>query len=182
MFIKFLDKNGRSPYANFKWPLPKKFLWWWIPGKWTEKIKGNLVFCSKGYHFTNEKMAAQWIDDKMYEIEVNGDYDFDEEYGKYVCRQARLLREIEAYNKIDWNNIKNEITKDFMKYFDKKQYSNSTYNSFYEHLRNLKTGHDISSLINYLNYCEGSNKEKSLKIYQKYSKLFLQELKKVIKV
>ena len=98
MFFKFTEKDGTT-FGGYKWPLPvKNEDGTWTPGKWTKKITGTLIPCENGYHITDKNHLLDWIDEELYEVEYKYKIVQSDNKDKYVARQARLIRRIEAWN------------------------------------------------------------------------------------
>lgn len=95
--FKFTGKGGET-YNGYKWPLPKKVKGEWIPGEWTEPIKGKLEPCERGYHLTDFERIWKWSNEEMYEVEYKGKLVTSKDDDKYVVRQARLTRRVEKWN------------------------------------------------------------------------------------
>ena len=91
-YYKFLTTDGRSTHLGVKWNLPKNGK----PGKWMPSIEGRLLECENGYHFCDSSQLFDWRSSSLYELEVKGQVIKGE--GKYIGRQCRLVRKIDAWN------------------------------------------------------------------------------------
>ena len=95
---KILDMDGHSCNGGgSKWFLPRKQKNGnWKPGKWMEKIRGELILCQNGYHLCREEGLLYWLGDTIYEAEYKGIILKSDD--KVVVRQARLVRKCENWN------------------------------------------------------------------------------------
>jgi hypothetical protein len=91
MLYKLLNEDGTTPQQGFQWPLPEGD----APGEWVPAIQGELVPCQNGYHVLGEEDLLAWRGACLYVIETRGDIARDTD--KFVCREARLLRRVEAW-------------------------------------------------------------------------------------
>lgn len=85
---KFLRRDGASVYAQFRWPLPDGG-----PGAWVE---AQVTLCRSGIHACRPPDLPFWVNDVLYEIELDGD--IVEEATKVIAPRARLLRRLDAWN------------------------------------------------------------------------------------
>jgi len=90
-YIKFLTAEGKGAYSDKPWHLPEGDK----PGKWMPKVK-RLVLCESGYHVCDRDHVLPWLNEAMYEVEIDG----DRLYGgdKLDVQRARLLRRVESWN------------------------------------------------------------------------------------
>ena len=91
-YYKFLNKDGTTPHGRAAWPMPKRGK----PGKWLPKLKGDIVLCRNGYHVITADQLIPWLAPVLWEVEVCGTVVGDLE--KYAGRQARLIRQVVAWN------------------------------------------------------------------------------------
>jgi len=98
MLFKVLDGEGRACHGgSLKWPLPTKGKnGKWKPGKWVE-VEGKLIPCKNGLHLCRPQDLCQWLNETIYEAEVEGEQIIHED--KVVARKARLLRKMEKWTK-----------------------------------------------------------------------------------
>jgi len=92
--IRFLREDGRSPYHDYAWPLPKDG----GPGEWTPYWDGPLG-CGEdggGYFACKPEYAVRWIDARAFTFEADGE--IYEGSTKFCCRRARLMREFDTWN------------------------------------------------------------------------------------
>ena len=89
--FKFLGADGRSPYADHPWPLPRGS----GPGAWV-KAKGPLVACENGIHVVTLPHLLVWANDRLYTVETRGEC--VDAGNKLVVREARLLHRVETWN------------------------------------------------------------------------------------
>jgi hypothetical protein len=85
---KFLRRDGVSVFAQFRWPLPNGG-----PGAWVE---GEVAPCQRGIHACRPPDLPLWVNDVLYEIELDGD--IVEEPTKVVAPRARLLRRVDPWD------------------------------------------------------------------------------------
>jgi len=98
MFFKGLKQDGRSPVANWSWPLPDCS----GPGRWTPHIEGKEpIRCVRGYHFCDEDGLTTFMDDRIFLLEVDSSHGRDEDTiyhavnGEFVTtRPCRLVKEL----------------------------------------------------------------------------------------
>ena len=90
-FYKILREDGRSPYADYAWPLPNG-----KPAKWV-RAKGPLEVCANGIHLCREADLLSWlVGPAMYIAEARGAR--LDSSNKIVVREARLLHRLETWN------------------------------------------------------------------------------------
>jgi hypothetical protein len=78
-------------YSGFTWPRPANG----EPGAWVE-IDGELVTGMNGVHAFRESELVNWIDDELWEVELNGQ--IVEMEGLLVARRGRLLRQVREWD------------------------------------------------------------------------------------
>jgi hypothetical protein len=82
---KFTRPGGRSPFTGFVWPV----------GEWVE-AEGETGLCANGIHACRVEALPRWVDDELWQIEVEG---IEAEHeGVVVARRGRLSRRIESWN------------------------------------------------------------------------------------
>ena len=100
MLFKTLNEDGIVCHHNeqFEWPLPiKNKDGTWIPGDWVPPITGPLVACINGYHLCTLEQLLDWLNPAIFVAEYRGDR--LDVANKVVVREARLLRQVETWNK-----------------------------------------------------------------------------------
>ena len=90
-YYKFLRENGRSPYADYQWPLPTES----EPGDWVE-VEGKLVLCENGIHACRAGDLINWLGHSLYELEYAEEPEGSD--NKVFGRKARLIRRVGAWN------------------------------------------------------------------------------------
>ncbi len=88
---KFLRRDGTSPFAAFRWPLPRR-----VPGDWVEAVEDRAVLCRSGIHACRLADLPFWANDELYEIELDGDV--VEQPTKVIAPRGRLVRRVDAWN------------------------------------------------------------------------------------
>ena len=68
----------------------------WTPGDWMPAIEGELVACYNGYHLADGRQLLAWLNERLFVAECRGERIAAND--KIVVREARLLREITAWN------------------------------------------------------------------------------------
>jgi hypothetical protein len=91
MTLKFLAKGALGPLSGFAWPVPRGG----APGAWVD-VEGPLTQCANGVHVCRTIDLAHWINDELWELEVEGEQ-FDG-VDCLVVRHARLLRRIDTWD------------------------------------------------------------------------------------
>ena len=92
-YYKFLNKNGSTPQGYGAWHSPKGKR----PGKWMQKIEGELILCQNGYHVLRSTDLISWLGPVLWEVEVSGKVIADD--NKCVVRRARLIKQVDTWNK-----------------------------------------------------------------------------------
>ena len=85
---KFLRRDGASVFTHFRWPLPNGG-----PGPWVE---AQVAPCRSGIHACRPSDLPLWVNDVLYEIELDGD--IAQEPTKVVASRGRLFRRIDAWD------------------------------------------------------------------------------------
>jgi len=98
MYYKWLKSDGRSPIANWLWPLPTED----GPGEWTPYIK-ELMACESGYHGCKDNASSLFdscCEGELYEIDYRGKAnDFGD---TMIGHEARLLRKVGEMDARKW--------------------------------------------------------------------------------
>ena len=87
---KFLSGEGTSLFTGFSWPLPGDG-----PGAWVE---APIDPCRTGLHACRREDLPYWPARRLFEIELDGE--IVAEPTKVVASRARLLRRIDAWDRI----------------------------------------------------------------------------------
>jgi len=97
VLYKVLTANGCSCHGgSLKWSLPvKNENGSWTPGEWMPEIEGPLVECENGYHLATLEQLTQWLNERIFIAEVDGEIVESSDKGKWVARKVRLVRETE---------------------------------------------------------------------------------------
>src|SRR4051794_3272470 len=85
---KFLEADGSSIFANFRWPQPSSGR----PGAWVER---DVRPCHTGIHACRLPELGYWMRETLWEIELDGD--IVESRRKVVASRGRLVRVIDEY-------------------------------------------------------------------------------------
>ena len=93
---KFLRPDGTSVFTEFAWPLPNGG-----PGPWVES---SIAPCRSGIPACRPEHLPLWAGQALYEVELDGE--IVEERTKLVAARARLIRRIEA-----WDRLRDEYTR-----------------------------------------------------------------------
>ena len=88
---KFLARGGTGRFSDFRWPLPADG----ESGDWVES-GGALEDCRAGVHACRPRQLLDWIDDELWEIELDGE--IVEGNAMIVAQRGRLLARIEAWD------------------------------------------------------------------------------------
>jgi hypothetical protein len=80
---KFLAKGRVAPFTGFEWPV----------GEWVEAAAVDP--CRRGVHACRTRDLPVWLDDELWEIELDGDV--VEEERKLVAARGRLARRIDGW-------------------------------------------------------------------------------------
>jgi hypothetical protein len=80
---KFLRAGRVGPFTGFRWE----------PGEWVES--GGPVLCDRGVHACRPGDLPFWINDELWEVELDGDVVAAER--KVVAPRGQLVRRIEAW-------------------------------------------------------------------------------------
>jgi hypothetical protein len=98
--LKFLTADGKGPQTKFEWPLPRKTKRGrWHPGRWVT-VSGELEVCKRGIHACLPDQARQWMNDRLFVIELQ---EVVEQRDKLLARRGRLLREVEEWSLSVWS-------------------------------------------------------------------------------
>jgi len=88
---KFLTGGGTGRFSEFQWPLPIKD----GVGDWVDAGE-ELEDCRTGVHACTPRQLLDWIDDELWEIELDGE--IVERDAMIVAQRGRLLARITAWN------------------------------------------------------------------------------------
>jgi hypothetical protein len=80
---KFLREGRVGPFTGFRWE----------PGTWVEI--GGPVLCDRGVHACRPADLPFWINDELWEVELDGDVVAGER--KVVAPRGRLVRRVDAW-------------------------------------------------------------------------------------
>ena len=101
-YYKWTAPGGHAPVADgYRYPLPvKNGDGTWTPGEWTEPANGDLKPRANGYHVCREMDLTNWINDELYECEIDGDQAACNDPGDSILcvRRVRLIRRVEGWN------------------------------------------------------------------------------------
>ena len=96
-YYKVLSGGKSCNGGDYVWDLPTKNSdGTWTPGKWTEKINGDLIPYKNGYHICGKNDLVCWLDKEIYEAEYRGE--IIRNIDNYTVREVRLLCKIETWN------------------------------------------------------------------------------------
>ena len=84
---KCLSRGRIGPYSGWQWP---------EVGEWTPEYMGQLVECTSGYHLCRREDLVYWLNNEIYEAEMGAVVIECE--NKILCRRARLIRRLDAWN------------------------------------------------------------------------------------
>ena len=87
MAYKFLDGQGRGVFSGFRWTAQP-------PGAWVETA--DVVVCREGVHGCRPADLAWWVNDDLWEIELDGDV--VEAGRKVAARRGRLHRRVDGWS------------------------------------------------------------------------------------
>ncbi len=89
--LKFLEQGAIGRFSGFSWPQPSDD----HPGDWVESAD-DIKQCFRGIHALRSTGLLDWLDDELWEIELDGDIvDAGE---MLVARRGRLLRRVDAWD------------------------------------------------------------------------------------
>ncbi len=89
--FKFLSSGAFGFFSGHAWPTPAAGL----PGKWV-RVSGELRQCQNGIHACTQEQLVQWLDEELWEIELDGTA--VEVEGGLVARAGRLIRRHESWD------------------------------------------------------------------------------------
>lgn len=90
---KFLAAGGNGRFSNFGWPLPAEGGF----GAWVEAGE-DLDDCRAGVHACRLRQLLDWIDDELWEIELDGE--IIERDAMIIAQRGRLLARVAAWNDV----------------------------------------------------------------------------------
>jgi hypothetical protein len=88
---KFLATGGTGRFSDFRWPLPAEGGF----GAWVDAGE-DLEDCRSGIHACTPRQLLDWIDDELWEIELDGV--IIERKAMIVAQRGRLLSRVSAWN------------------------------------------------------------------------------------
>lgn len=88
---KFLAQGGVGRFSDFEWPLPEAG----APGAWVVATS-QLEDCRHGIHACRPDQLLDWIDDELWEIELDGDIVSTD--AMVVAERGRLLRQVTGWD------------------------------------------------------------------------------------
>jgi len=94
-YYKVLNNNHSCVGSSMNWTkyLPDGD----NPGKWTPKLRGEIVLCERGYHLTDAAHLIDWISgNQLFEAEIDGAMLQGD--NKVACRRMRLIRQVDSWN------------------------------------------------------------------------------------
>lgn len=84
---KFLTRGGIGLFSDFTWP---------PPGEWVD-ARQPVVDCLVGVHALRVEQLLDWIDDELWEVELEGAVDRD---SMLVAERGRLVRQVEEWDEV----------------------------------------------------------------------------------
>lgn len=114
-YYMILEKDGTSPYYEYKVPLPKKLKNEWKSGRWST-TKGDISPNENGFQVTSKPMDEMSRIGELSIFEVEIDYDESQlsyiSYGdRMICRKIRLIKKL-GIDEIDNIRRKEDIEYD----------------------------------------------------------------------
>lgn len=91
MTYKFLARGAVGRFSDVTWPTPSAH----GPGAWIE-AGGPLRDCAEGVHACRREHLLDWIDDELWEIELDGE--IVERDGMVIAERGRLVRFVAAWD------------------------------------------------------------------------------------
>ncbi len=88
---KFLARGGTGRFSDFQWPLPTDG----GSGDWVDAGEA-LQDCRTGVHACTPRQLLEWIDDELWEIELDGKV--VEREAMLVAPRGRLLARVDAWD------------------------------------------------------------------------------------
>ncbi|MDQ2913939.1 MAG: hypothetical protein M3T56_11870 [Chloroflexota bacterium] len=88
---KFLSSGALGFFSGYTWPTPAADR----PGDWV-RASGELRQCQNGIHACTETQLVEWLDEELWEIELDGTA-VDVESG-LVAQAGRLIRRLEGWD------------------------------------------------------------------------------------
>jgi hypothetical protein len=87
---KFLARGAVGRFSGFDWPPAEGG----VPGPWV--VGGPVALCLAGIHACRVRDLPDWIDDELWEIELDGE--IREEPSMVVGERGRLVRRVEGWD------------------------------------------------------------------------------------
>jgi hypothetical protein len=88
---KFLAHGGKGRFSDYRWPLPAEGGF----GDWVDAGE-ELEDCRTGVHACTPRQLLGWIDDELWEIELDGE--IIERDAMIVAQRGRLLARVTAWD------------------------------------------------------------------------------------
>lgn len=88
---KFLSSGAIGLFSRHAWPTPTAV----APGEWV-RVAGEIRPCLNGIHACAKERLVEWLDDELWEIELDGDV--LEADGELIASGGRLIGRLEAWN------------------------------------------------------------------------------------
>jgi hypothetical protein len=88
---KFLTFGGTGRFSDFQWPLPAGD----SPGEWVDAGEA-LEDCRAGVHACTPRQLLDWIDDELWEIELEGE--IVQRDAMIVARRGRLVTRVTGWD------------------------------------------------------------------------------------
>lgn len=99
LLLKFLMKDGTSPYQYYAWSLPTRNEdGTYTPGAWQPHVE-DISMCRWGYHASTAMGVSNWSNDTCYVAEVRGQYIHSKGEHKVVAQSMRLLYPVETWRR-----------------------------------------------------------------------------------
>ena len=88
---KFLSPGAVGLFSRLAWPTPTAD----APGDWV-RVDGEIQPCLTGIHACAKARLVEWLDDELWEIELDGPV--LEAEGELIAPAGRLIRRLEGWN------------------------------------------------------------------------------------
>jgi hypothetical protein len=88
---KFLSPGAVGLFSRLAWPTPTAD----APGDWV-RVDGEIQPCLNGIHACAKARLVEWLDDELWEIELDGPV--LEAEGELIAPAGRLIRRLEGWN------------------------------------------------------------------------------------
>ena len=87
---KFLSAGAFGFFSEYAWPIPAAGR----PGRWV-RVSGELRYCENGIHACTEEQLVDWLDEELWEIELEGAVEVED---GVVAEAGRLIRRLEGWD------------------------------------------------------------------------------------